>query len=240
MTITPYKWYDYLPHDSRRAYYRKYNPKKYWELLYLRNQKNNSLYSLAGFEQKKCIFVHIPKCAGISVSKSLFNNLGGGHLSIMDYQLIYGQSKFKDFFTFTFVRNPWDRVFSAYNFLNKGGFDKADKLWAEENLSCFNSFNQFVCTWVTEKNIYSWNHFIPQYRFVCDPYGNIKVNFIGRFESIENDFKYISQKINCNDYLEHTNKSNNSMAYKEFYTKKSIEIIRNIYTKDIELFGYNF
>jgi spore maturation protein CgeB len=38
--------------------------------------------SLKSFDEQKCIFVHITKCAGVSVSKSLFGNLGGGHMKI--------------------------------------------------------------------------------------------------------------------------------------------------------------
>lgn len=241
MSIEPYKWYDYLPHDMRRQYYKKFIPETYWNLLNIRSQNEDSQYSLSGFEQKQCIFVHIPKCAGISVSKALFNNLGGGHSSIMDYKLIYSSEKLKDFYIFTFVRNPWDRIFSAYNFLKQGGFDEQDRRWSKKNLASFTNFDHFVCEWVTEENIYSWNHFIPQYKFLCNQFGNINIDFIGRFENIDNDFKTIINEINCDVQLSHTNKSNKiTKKYTDFYTKKSINIIQNIYKKDIELFEYEF
>ena len=36
-------------------------------------------YGLKEFDNKKIIFVHIPKCAGISVNVALYNNYGGMH-----------------------------------------------------------------------------------------------------------------------------------------------------------------
>jgi len=37
-------------------------------------------YSLKGFDDKQVIFIHIPKCAGVSINQTLFGNLGGGIL----------------------------------------------------------------------------------------------------------------------------------------------------------------
>lgn len=86
-------------------------------------------YSYKPLDNLKCIFVHIPKTAGISISRSIFGNLGGGHTKIRDYELIFSAKDFNNYFKFTFVRNPWDRIFSAYRFLKNGGINEEDNLF---------------------------------------------------------------------------------------------------------------
>lgn len=58
---------------------------------------------------------------------TLFGNLGGAQLRIPHDQLIFSQREFEDYFKFTFVRNPWDRLLSAFLFLKKGGANKVDR-----------------------------------------------------------------------------------------------------------------
>lgn len=238
-----WKWYDYLPYDLRRTYYRHALPKKYWSLIALRNDKNTNEYSLKGFEQNKCIFVHIPKCAGVSINKALFDNLGGGHHSAMDYQIIYGRSIYESYYKFTFVRNPWDRVFSAYNFLKEGGFDEKDKTWAEKNLLEYDTFDKFICEWVNARNINTKNHFVPQYKYICNAAGKVIVDYIGKFEKIQEDYEHIVDKIGVTATLHHKNRTmsmNKELNYTEFYTEKTRRIIRDVYKKDIELLGYGY
>ena len=59
----------------------------------------------------KSIFIHIPKCAGTSMSSYKWN-LGSGHKTIFEY---YKDSiNLKNYFKWCFVRNPWERIASAY------------------------------------------------------------------------------------------------------------------------------
>jgi hypothetical protein len=67
--------------------------------------------------------VHVPKTAGVAISLALFGNLAGEHASIRDYQTIYPKSVFERYVRFTFVRNPWDRLLSAFSFLKSGGMN---------------------------------------------------------------------------------------------------------------------
>ena len=42
-------------------------------------------YSYKPFVDSKSLFVHIPKCAGVSISKGLYGNLAGGHTTLSGY-----------------------------------------------------------------------------------------------------------------------------------------------------------
>lgn len=219
---------------------------------YLRRKQSVKLYNPAQFENPvfqssiaaldyyKCVFVHIPKNAGLSVCYTLFGNAGGSHRKIVDYKQIFSPNTFKSYYKFTFVRNPWDRLVSTFFFLKKGGLTEKDKIWADANLSGFLDFKDFVRNWLTEENINNSLHFQHQHIFLEDENGNIAIDFIGRFENIDEDFKTITDKLNIRRTLIKTNTSKREMDYSNYYDEETKEIVNILYKKDIELFNYEF
>ncbi len=208
--------------------------------IYLKEKEKEEFgdyYSLNAFDYYKCIFVHIPKAAGVSVNKSLFGNLGGGHRSIREYQDIYPKKTFQRYFKFTFVRNPYERVFSAFSFLKKGGFNERDALWSKDYLSKFNNFEAFVKEWVNPENIYRKNHFTPQFEYLISKDGTIPLDFIGKVENMDQDFSFVCNKMNVPYTLQHLNSSFKKTA-EECMDDEMKSIIRKAYSKDFELFSY--
>ncbi|MBK0382514.1 adenylyl-sulfate kinase [Pedobacter sp. SD-b] len=202
--------------------------------------KSNSNYSIAPYIKHQCLFVHIPKSGGISINRSLFCNLGTGHTPIWQFQKQLGEQAFNNFFKFTFVRNPWDRLVSAFLFLKKGGLNEADKLWSENNLKDYHDFESFVKNWVNEKNIFSYVHFIPQHYFLCVNGSKPLVDFIGKYENIEIDFKYVADKLNIKAPLQKLNVNETKNHYSNYYNEETISIVKDVYKRDIELFDYSF
>lgn len=197
-------------------------------------------YSLAPFDYYKCIFIHIPKTAGISVSLALFGNLAGGHKKIREYQTIFPKRTFDRYFKFAFVRNPWDRVVSTYFYLIRGGINEADKAWAEQNIIKYPDFKSFVVGWLKVENIYSQIHFVPQFEFLINSNGILDVDFIGRFENLESDFETIKSMVKTGSELEKHNHSKRGLNYTHYYDEETKEIVRKVYKKDIDLFGYTY
>ncbi|OKY26881.1 hypothetical protein BI291_01660 [Thalassotalea sp. PP2-459] len=222
-----------------RFAYKKHNPKIFDSLQTKRKIETNDGYSYKPFDDNKAIFVHIPKCAGVSVCKKLFGNLAGGHTSINEYLVIFEPKNIKNYYKFTFVRNPWDRLVSAYFFLKKGGFGEKDKAWFEKELSMFSSFEQFVTEWVNKENIQKWHHFRPQTHYIIDRHEKVSLDFIGFLENMDDDFQFISNKLNIDAEISIQNKSqhNNYMTY---YTEKTKKIVEQVYEQDIKTLGYNF
>jgi hypothetical protein len=193
-------------------------------------------YSCNAFDYYKCIFVHVPKAAGVSINKTLFGNLAGGHYMLKDYQNMYTPKTFNNYFKFTIVRNPYDRIYSAYNFLKQGGFNEADAKWANDNLGHIHSYEQFVKEWLTTDNAYSKNHFTPQFEYLLNKEGQIGVDFIGKLETIDQDFKTICNKLGIKRNLVHANQSKKNEAVELDEEMKTI--IRQVYAKDFELLNY--
>ncbi len=187
------------------------------------------------------IFIHIPKAAGTSIYTSLFGTLGGGHMSAKRYKIMFGPMKFNAYYKFTFVRNPYDRVLSAYNFLKKGGMNSYDKKFADTNIIQYKNFDDFVINGLNvKKDIQNWIHFVPQYKFLMID-NDINGIFIGKLENIDQDFKYISNVLGIKAELKKTNSSNTEINYKEFYRNDEVkQIIERIYEKDLQFFDYKF
>lgn len=185
-----------------------------------------------------CIFIHIPKAAGSSIAQALFG-ANSRHLRYTEYEKA-NSKKFHSYFKFSFVRNPWSRLYSAYSFLKKGGMNEMDSRWAEENLGRYSDFESFVKGWVNEENIWSWVHFIPQHYFICDDALNIKMDFVGRFEQMDTDIAFVQQRLGMPlKQLSKVNATSGETYSPRIYTKETRDIVERVYAKDIELFHYN-
>jgi hypothetical protein len=223
------KWFDF----------KNKQPEDY-KLAQLRRVKDFDGYGFKGFDQKKAIFVHIPKCAGISVCKTLFGNLGGGHNSLEQYTYIFPPKELLGYFKFTFVRNPWDRLVSAYHFLKKGGISNEDRRFYEKHLAKYKDFDDFVLNWVNKENIMLGQHFRPQIYYIKDKRNKVKIDFIGKFENIDSDFKHICEELHIPTIiLPKTNKSVRKQ-YQQYYTTQTSRIVYKAYEQDIQMLGYTF
>jgi hypothetical protein len=204
-----------------------------YRLMELRGRSVYSGYA----DVHRCIFIHIPKTAGTSIARALFN-AGSRHIPCIEYEKA-NPEKFRRYFKFAFVRNPWSRLFSAYHFLRSGGMNSADRAWSERRLANYQSFEQFVHEWVNETNIGSWVHFRPQLDFITDANGHMVMDYLGRIERIDTDFEVICQKLGISALLSKSNEGDKD-DYSKAYSREMIEIVGNSYSKDIDLLNYSF
>ncbi|WP_057183444.1 sulfotransferase family 2 domain-containing protein [Colwellia marinimaniae] len=157
------------------------------------------------------------------------------------------QQRFNRYFKFTFVRNSWARLVSEYKF---------------KGLHRRMSFRDFVLNGLLPKSPYTdaYRHIEPQYNFLHDKSGVLLVDFVGKFESLQEGFDHVCSKINIQESkLPHINSSNNSPTiiekikklwsfkkqdkprhYTEYYDNDTLAIVSDLYAKDIATFGYVF
>lgn len=223
----------------RRLDYRISRPKQFENLQRLRREvaPNGSTYKC--FDEKRAIFVHIPKCAGISVNESIFGCLAGGHTTLDQYVDIFEPHSFKEYFKFSFVRNPWDRVASAYAFLKQGGLNAWDKEFYQREISHYTSFTDFVLSWVNERNILKYHHFKPQYLYLFDRYFKATVDYVGHVETIDDDYANIADAVGVKNPLRKTN-SSNKKHYCDYYDDDTRSVIAEVYKDDISLLKYSY
>ena len=214
----------FLPFNIRRPFLKRLFPNPY--------KKVN--------DDHKIIFIHIPKCGGISIENAIFREKIG-HSKIWLYKA-FDKTRFNQYYKFTFVRNPWDRLVSAFFFLRAGGRNPKDKQWAEENLSKYEGFEDFVLS--LQKNrirrtILRHQHFRPQYHYLLDEKGNMPFDFVGKIEQFREDFETVKNHLGLSGELEHTNKSSHK-PYQYYYNERTQKIVAHFYQKDIKLLNYSF
>jgi hypothetical protein len=188
-------------------------------------------------DQHECIFIHIPKAAGTSVALTLFGR-NSRHVPWHEYYAA-NPHKFARYYKFAFVRNPWDRLVSSYMFLTKGGMNTADAAWAQQYLTPFTDFEHFVLEGIQRSEILSWVHFLPQSHFICNAQGKCLMDFIGKFESLENDFTVVAAKLGCERKLAKVNIGQRD-HYQQYYTEATRAKVAEVYAKDVACFGYEF
>lgn len=215
-------------------------------------------------DKYKYIFVHIPKCAGSSIELNLLareniyinNFIKNGFSQLASWQKIkynlnltkmgvtsqhlkisqYEPQKAKNYFTFSFVRNPWDRMVSEYFYIRrKRGCDCKEKYF-NKTFPNFRSFvinNGLQCAWPS--------HRFQQIDFVLNPMTNQMVDFIGRFENLNRDFRYVCQRIGFKK-LARLGQRNGTYhkKYRHYYDTETKNIIAHKFRRDIEYFKYTF
>jgi hypothetical protein len=188
-------------------------------------------------DRYRCIFIHVPKTAGSSIANVLFGS-ESGHVRYSDYQRA-NPKKFESYFKFCFVRNPWDRLVSSFFFLRAGGMNDLDRAWAAENLAGCADFEDFVSNWLDPARAMSFPHFRPQSWYVADGEDRVRMDFVGRFETLARDFATVAARLGREGRLPVFNKSSHA-HYSTYYTPATRARVGRIYSLDASQLGYTF
>ena len=147
---------------------------------------------------------------------------------------------FQKYFKFAIVRNPYDWVVSAYRFFSQSPGEELYELFRS-----FNDFEHFI-NHISEHDIYSGNiktavmpSYAPQRNFLYDDSNGPLVDFVARFENLQNDFDMVCDKIGIPSVeLGHHNKSNHH-EFEAYYSPTLRNRIYELFKTDFETFGYS-
>lgn len=209
-------------------------------------------------KKHKYIFFHLPKNAGVSISKTLINQEKS--LKIKRYFSYVCRKLLKKKDNFYFSLSDKELIFfnshiTCYNFFdifNKKVFNDYFKFavirnpwdrmvsryfYSKKIDSKFKnfSFEDFI-NFDLEKNM----HVLNQYEFCTKDKVNFCLDKIIKFENINDDFNQISSIIFGNkNLLNHSNKTDHS-DYREYYNDNLKDKIYRNFKKDLNFFNYDF
>jgi len=213
--------------------------------------------------EHKFFFMHIPKTGGTSIRNALNQliqapqpytekDMERKHMSaFLLRDKIYD---WDNLWKFTFIRNPYDRMVSYYTFYRMPR--KVPYLHSTRKAAIEMSFPEWV-RWLKQKEfvrlgdhpprkIPMWRR--PQVDFIYN--NGIKlVDHICRYETLEDDYNYIANKLKLNQdpsiwkhhkVLRHDNRSNRLEDFRLYYDDESRSIVKWWFMRDIKEINYMF
>lgn len=127
------------------------------------------------------------------------------------------------YFTFSFVRNPWDRFVSAWRYMGRDS----------NSSQPFEEFIKLLEREVKTGASLTWEYLsLPQSDFIGSP------DFTGKFETLDDDFSLICETLGLPVRKLKKRNTTGGKHYKEYYTSKTKNIVSELYKKDIERFKY--
>jgi hypothetical protein len=216
--------------------------------------------------RKNIIFIAVPKTGSQSVALGLekfglryynpnhhefYKTYTGGILNSGHYHLeslvsegIINSNVIESAFKFAFVRNPWDRLVSLFTYMKKVRTQPN----GEAVTSCYNleSFDAFVkhladgpITPIGNYNVKGNSQANQQIAWLKNSKGEVIVDFIGKFESLESDWLELCETLEVKASLPHKNKTKHR-PFRILYNTELTDLVSELYKDDIKRFGYEF
>ena len=228
----------------------------------------------------KFIFIHIGKTGGTSVEKVLCAHLDidfettkkspsgewWKHAWAKGMRGRVGASTWNDYFTFAFVRNPFDMILSLYSMYTQ--YPEYCDRTQHPNLyhpwNQYESFEDFILSmghrkhepdrlwrlqldelgagdqmqvWDSLKNLQT-SYLTDSWKGMRGP-GRILVDFVGRYEHLQQDFYHVCDRLSLPrlDLIAHG--ATKHVPFRELYTAKMEEVVREHFAIDIARFEYS-
>lgn len=208
---------------------------------------------------RRYIFIHIPKTGGTSLARALEDRamkddimLGDTpkarnrrsrvkdvatrgrlwkHSTLADIDGLVRAEEVATFFTFTMVRNPWDRMVSYYYWLRGQTFDHPAVGAAK---AC--DFDAFLNDPLIAQSVRA----NPAASYMHDAQGVERCNAYIRLEHFEQDAQPLFDHLGFRVELPHHNTSARPRDYRMAYSDHSTQVVSDICAEDIVRFGYRF
>jgi hypothetical protein len=208
---------------------------------------------------KKFIFIHVPKAAGTSIHGALshhdvFHKVRRGDAAVrarcaVDNKLpeaaatfsqhtsaagaikVLGRAAFDSYYSFCFVRNPWDVAVSWFHYRLQ-----VPKIDGHADAVAAGTFDAYARRVLAGPDGVKWVG--PQHPYATDADGKIAVRFVGHYESLADDFAEVTAALDLETLpLDHFNQSHHA-PWANLYTRETFAIVARLVARDAALFGY--
>ncbi len=192
------------------------------------------------------VFVHIPKTAGTSVQTGL-SSLPRDHqrrylrlhkhARAFEYRLVLGEWRWREYFSFAVVRNPFDLMVSSYFWW----IEKAHKFKSlkrpRQRVLAMADFREFVRSDLGRGSINEYRGDIFDWIALDD---EVIVDYVARVETLTEDWRTICDRIGVRGAdLPRENRTSRG-DYRQYYDDATAELVAERFRRTIERFGYRF
>lgn len=210
----------------------------------------------------KFLFIHIAKTGGTSIRTTLnrlrwrdpyfvpqfiasrISHLTGHRLGckfprhakiIAAYEML-PREFFQGLFKFAFVRNPWDLQVSSFHHIRRE---------RPHLLAGHTDFKDFLSYKLDPQRPYQFHldtSISLQSDYLVGLHGEILVDFIGRYETIQQDFAAVCHQLQLPPMplASRRRAIDREKDYRKYYDTASAELVAEHFKPDIEMFGYSF
>ncbi len=157
------------------------------------------------------------------------------HCKAITAQEMLPREFYDDLFKFAFVRNPWDLQVSSYHHIRR---ERPQLLLPDE------TFEQFLRRKLDPER--PWQYHIDtsitrQTDYLSDLRGNTIVDFIGRYEQLQQDFDVCCDRIGIpRVVLPEKRMARDRAGYREYYDESTKQLVADWFRSDIERLEYDF
>lgn len=215
----------------------------------------------------RAIFVHVPKTAGTSITAWIEPAIGwndlvlGGtafgegiqdayrerfglskHMLARDIRRAVGERVWDDYFSFAFVRHPYARLVSFYNW-QRAALERADadaplRSWpAMQAHARSGRFSEFI----RNEQFLGSLAGRPQADWVCDEHGRCIVDFVGSFEELEAGLRIVADHMGLavGDVGTLNAAAGGRPLGGHFACEADYDHIHDLHRRDFEMFNYD-
>ena len=196
--------------------------------------------------KQKAIFHHIPKTGGTSIRAYLENYIHGKDVyrhrppsKCIEDGRIHPKWFFESF-KFAFVRNPFARAVSVWEFRGRTDIKRRH--------NCA-TFEEFIKYYYPHMPLQDWDPveatMCPQHHFVINKKDSrLSMDFVGYYENLQTHFNKVCTRLKLPvGTLEHRNKAwslKKYPHYSTYYTTELKQMVTEMYEEDLDTFKYTF
>ncbi len=209
--------------------------------------------------KRNYVFVHIPKTGGTSMALALESRAAADdiligdtpkaqarrtrlkalspkgrlwkHATLADIDGVLSPAEIAQMFTFTLVRNPWDRVVSYYHWARSQTFDHPAVQLARRT-----DFADFIADPLTQSSLQN----SPASSYMCTAEGVERCDLYIRLEHFSQDAAPLWRHLGFALDLPHSNASDRAKDYRTVHTDETRAIVSRVCAQDIMRFGYAY
>ena len=152
--------------------------------------------------------------------------IGHGHLTLRQVRANLRETLWRDYFKFAFVRNPYDRFVSACAMLNRRNPDYVGRETA------------FMKRAIQVRRFQQRALVRPQRDMLVDGAGELGMDFIGRYESLQESFGEACQRIGIPEQRLAQSNATEHRDYRTYFDDELLRLVNDFYRRDFDSLGY--